>query len=220
MATHTKDSMLKKLNLSDSANVQEAFNIRAIKDCPQMEEWEAVIGAISVNYQIVLEDARLDLIANHRNWNEEEVKMEFVSLIMRTAKINVLDKIKVFYERPIKQIIAGYDISVQCDCLVGTPTVGGRPARPYFFFKEFKRTKGDSLDPEAQMLAAMLAAQAINDDGKPIYGAYQQGIFWTFCILIDKSYCTGRVFNATQTADLHQIVYMLQHLKTLILNRI
>lgn len=146
--------------------------------------------------------------------------MEFVSLIMRAAKINVLDKIKVFYERPIKQIIDGYDISVQCDCLIGTPTVGGRPARPYFFFKEFKRTKGDSLDPEAQMLAAMVAAQAINDDQQPIYGAYQQGIFWTFCILIEKSYCTGRVFNATQTTDLHQIVYMLQHLKTLILNRI
>ena len=119
MAKSNKDSGLKKLNLSDSANVQEAFNIRAIKNCPQMEEWEAVKGEISDSYRTVLEDARLDLIPNHRSWNEEEIKMEFVSLIMRTSKINVPDKIKIFYERPIKQVIDGYDISVQCDCLVG-----------------------------------------------------------------------------------------------------
>ena len=216
----TKNTTLLKLNLSDSANVQEAFDITRSSSCVQMTAWQTVTGSISESYQNVLEDARLDLIPNHREWNEEEIKMEFVSLVMRAAKINEPQKIKVFYERPLKRVINGYDISVQCDCSVATPTVGGRPAQPYFFFKEFKRTKGDSLDPEAQMLAAMVAAQDINADDKPIYGAYQQGIFWTFCILTHKLYCTGKTFNATETSDLHQIVYMLQHLKTMILERI
>ena len=110
-------------------------------------------------------------------------------------------------------------LNVNCNCFVGKPNEGGKPDKPYFFFQEFKKTCGDKNDPEAQMLIAMLLAQDKNADDKPIYGAWLQGRIWNFTILNGKEYCTGRAFDATGETQLYQIVYILQALKGMILNR-
>ncbi|MEY4926720.1 MAG: hypothetical protein RI894_1156, partial [Bacteroidota bacterium] len=55
--------------------------------------------------------------------------------------------------------------------------------------------------------------------GKPIYGAWQQGKNWYFAVLNDNEYCLGSQFDATIPANLNKIVYMLQALKGMILER-
>ena len=113
----------------------------------------------------------------------------------------------------------GHEFSIICDCMIATPNNASQPVVPYFFFQEFKKSKADSADPEAQMLVAMLLAQARNKDEKPIYGAWQQGKNWYFAVLNGNEYCLGTQFDATVPASLNQIVYMLQALKTMIINR-
>jgi hypothetical protein len=98
-------------------------------------------------------------------------------------------------------------------------TQSGRPKSPYFFMQDFKQSLGDGHDPEGQMLAAMILAQFLNQDDKPIYGCWIQGRFWYFTVLIGKDYCVSKPFNATEVDDLLQIVFILRHLKILILNR-
>jgi len=49
------------------------------------------------------------------------------------------------------------------------------PETPYFFMQEFKKSKGDKQDPEGQMLAARIAAQHLNQNGKTLYGSYVIG---------------------------------------------
>ena len=134
-------------------------------------------------------------------------------------RITQRGKIQTFYERKMVGSARGLDFSIICDCMIATPTHAYQPAVPYFFFQEFKKSQADSLDPQAQMLAAMLLGQAQNKDGKPIYGAYQQGKNWYFAVLNGDDYCLGTQFDATVPASLDKIVYMLQALKEMILNR-
>ncbi len=207
------------ISLTDVANVKEALEIHTLRNCKYLLEWEQATGTISPNYQEVLEEARQDLIINQNEWNEEELKMNFISVVFRASHVEVPHKIKLFYERPLSGILQGYEFSIICDCMIATPTLGGRPKFPYFFLQEFKKSKGDRIDAEAQALIAMLLAQEENKDNKPIYGAWLIGESWTFTVLNGKEYCVSKQYLATNPDDLTKIVYMLQYLKTLILNR-
>ena len=160
-----------------------------------------------------------ELQQNERNWNEEELKMKFISPVFRVARIYEKDKIDVFFERALRGIVQDIKISLILDCMVATPKNSGRPDAPYFFLQEFKRTKGDSHDPEGQMLAAMILAQELNKDNKPLYGCWIQGKNWNFTVLNGIEYCVSKQFDATNPDSLLQIVFILRKLKDLILNR-
>jgi hypothetical protein len=215
MAKSSKKTIL----LTDVANVIDTLGITVVTQCAHLAAWETATGSITPAHAIILEESRQDLLLNRRKWNEEELKMQFVSAVLRASQVSIPDKVRVFYERPLSGMIQGYSFSVICDCMVATPTHGGRPKAPYFFLQEFKKGKGDKLDAEAQVLVAMLLAQAQNNDGKPLYGAWLMGESWYFTVLNGNEYCVSETFNSTDMNHLNKIVYMLQHLKTLILNR-
>jgi hypothetical protein len=205
---------LKTISLADVANVIDNLHIQVVNECKHLEMWLQATGSISPIYAEVLEEARQDLTKNLSKWNEEELKMNFVSPVFRASQLNEPNKIQVFYERPLTGIVQDYKISVICDCIVG-----GRPQAPYFFLQEFKKEKGDKIDAEAQMLAAMLIAQELNKDQKVIYGAWFRGENWHFTTLFQNQYCIAPTLFATRTEDLKKIVYMLQYLKTLIIKK-
>jgi hypothetical protein len=94
------------------------------------------------------------------------------------------------------------------------------PEHPYFFLQEFKKEKKEGNDPEAQMLQAMIIAQSLNQNDHPVYGGYLIGSRWRFSTLIGKEYCVSRHFDADEKPDLLQIVFILRHLKELILSRL
>jgi hypothetical protein len=214
-----KRAIQNTISLTDVANVIDTLNILSVTECEHLAEWEAATGTISAAHQEVLEEARQDLALNRNKWNEEELKMNFVSSVMRASKLNIPDKIKVFYERPLAGTVQGYNFSIICDCMVATPTQGGRPKAPYFFLQEFKKGKGDGLDAEAQVLVAMLLAQLKNNDGKPLYGAWLIGENWCFTVLNGNEYCISESLKGTDPEDLEKIVFMIQFLKTIIQNR-
>jgi hypothetical protein len=205
--------------LADSSNVFTTFGLEIVRDCQKLNDWQKSTGSLEPFEKQWLEKVRQDLIYSWNLWNEEELKMQAVGSIMRAANLEIHQQIRTFYERSMSGKLLDFTLNVNCDCFVATPDAGGKPINPYFFFQEFKRTKGDKNDPEAQMLIAMLLAQAKNNDQKPIYGAWLQGRIWNFTILNGKEYCTGRSFDATDEAQLFQIIYILQNLKGLILNR-
>lgn len=214
-----KRAIKNTISLTDVANVIDTLNILTVSECEHLAEWEAATGSMTAAHQEVLEEARQELVLNRNKWNEEELKMNFVSSVMKASKLNVQDKIKVFYERPLTGTIQGYNFSIICDCMVASPTQGGRPKAPYFFLQEFKKGKGDGIDAEAQVLVAMLLAQQQNNDGKPLYGAWLIGENWCFTVLNGNEYCISESLKGTDAKDLEKIVFMIQHLKTIIQNR-
>ena len=69
------------------------------------------------------------------------------------------------------------------------------------------------------MLSAMLIAQAINTDDKPIYGAYMIGTNTHFATLVGKNYCVSKKYEASYKDKLTKIIFILRKLKDLIDNR-
>jgi hypothetical protein len=210
--------MEQKLNHYDIYEVLDTFNIETIQNCKVLDDWiNASPCTLSPFEEVLIEELPVELQREERNWNEEELKMFFVSIVFRIANLYVEKKLKTFFERSLSGTVKDYKISVVVDCMVASPKKSGLPTHPYFFLQEYKRSKGDSHDPEGQMLAAMILAQELNNDGKPLYGCWLQGRIWYFTVLNGNEYCLSRAFDVTQKRDLLQVVYILRKLKEIIL---
>ena len=210
---------IEKLNHYDHFEVLERFNIEKKEECTILENWTSASGSLNEIEKDLLIEISKDMKSKGRDWNEEELKMNFVAIIFFISKINIPKIMQVFYERSMIGEVEGIKISVKVDGMVASPTIANRPKVPYFFLQEFKRSIGDDHDPEGQMLAAMILAQELNQDGKPLYGCWLQGKFWNFTTLIGRDYCVSKTYDATDMEDLYQIVFILRKLKDLILNR-
>ncbi len=208
----------KKLS-TDTDVLLDAFNIEKIYGGSLIEEWISAKGELTSNQSALLDDVYLHSFKRVGGWNEEEVKMKLISFLFYIADFEEEGKINTFFERDLSAEIDNKRLSVTCDCLVASPLGLSSPRLPYFFLQEFKRRKRTQNDPEGQMLAAMLIAQYLNNDQKPIYGAWLTGSFWEFAILVDKTYYSSYTFNSVEQKDLLQIVFILRKLKDLILNR-
>jgi hypothetical protein len=196
-----------------------AFSLTVVPPTALMQEWLSATYEFDAIEQQLFNDMAEEVEEDGGYWNEEELKIDFVGMAFRIAKTKVRSKIKVFYERPLSAIVGDYELAVISDCIVATPEPFHAPRHPYFFLQEFKKKRGEKKDPEAQMLTAMLIAQELNKDGKPIFGGYLIGYNWHFTILDGKNYCSSRQFNASEKPDLLRIVFILRKLKELILKR-
>jgi hypothetical protein len=210
---------IEKLNHYDGFEVIERFNINKNQTCETLEDWLNASGHFSAFELELIQKIQKELDLHGRAWNEEELKINFIGIVFLLADINVPNKIQTFFERRLSGVVERIPISVAVDGMVASPTKAGRPQMPYFFLQEFKRSLGDDHDPEGQMLAAMILAQELNQDGKPLYGCWLQGKNWNFTTLVGRDYCVSKQFDATERDDLHQIIFILRKLKDLILNR-
>ncbi len=211
--------MADKIKLEhDLVELMTTFSINDTSTCQHLNEWMSAKYELNAFENQILDDLSKDIKISGEYMNEEELKTRMVGLIFYAAKIDMPNKIRVFYERPLSATIENHHLHVITDCMVATP-VRSSPRLPYFFLQEFKKAKGEKRDPEAQMLSAMLIAQKINDDGKPIYGAYMIGTCFHFTTLIGKDYCISEKYDSVYKDHLFQIVFILRKLKELILNR-
>lgn len=194
------------------------FQLQVVASDTMLTDW------LTAHYE--LNDIELQLLQNifikvqtdGNYWNEEELKIQLIGMLFFIADIDIKDKIKVFYERPLAAKVGNYNLSVVVDCIVATPLPFHTPEKPYFFLQEYKKGRGDDKDPEAQMLTAMLIAQGLNQDNNPIYGSYLFGSRWKFCILRGTQYAQSIEYDADKYDDLLKIVFVLRKLKTLILD--
>lgn len=205
---------IKKLKY-DIDQVLGYFDLVRGYECDLLHTWTNVDTS---NYSLteLLEEKRLRLLEEGDVWNEEELKMHFLSFVFHAAKPEIRNKIKLFYERPLAGVVRGTSLSVVCDAMLATPFGINTPKAPYFFLQEFKKGKKSQDDAEGQMLIAMLIAQEQNKDNKPLYGCYLQGRFWYFASLHGTQYCLSKAYDATQTDQLIQIIHILQNLKSII----
>jgi hypothetical protein len=221
-----KSESRKRLNHYDLAEVIDRFEINKVFDCRVLTDWNTnATGILKPAYQEILEEARQQLGYKWDEWNEEELKMNFVSIVIFVAQLDVPKRINTYFERKLTGKVQDIPVSVTVDCMLAAPTYSGRPKTPYFFLQEFKRSLGDSHErnvapPEGQMLAAMILSQELNQDQNPLYGSWIQGRFWYFTTLINKDYCVSKPYDATNASDILQIVFILSKLKDLIMNRL
>ena len=196
------------------------FGINTVTDCPELNNWLNTNDTVTEFEDMTLNLALKRFAELGKAWNEEELKMHFISTIFNVANPNIPNICKTYFERPLEGIIGNYRMHVVTDCMIAQPKLGGDPDKPYFFLQEFKQAQHfGKTDPQGQMLAAMLLAQEKNADGHYLYGCYVIDKNWHFTTLKGLDYCISQQFNSTNKADLLQIVFILRKLKELILSR-
>jgi hypothetical protein len=205
--------MVKK-NYSEAEMVKTFGLTRIIgSSTPRMKEWLNAPAAVLLPYQnIIFEKIFEDTIQSIMGWNEEELKMEFISPLLLITDLRNTSKYRIFYERKLEDTINNYPISVKVDYMIATGFLD-LYQEPYFYFQEYKPQKNPSGDSVAQLLQAMLIAQVRNNNGKTIYGATIVGKLWTFVTLEDKTYCISKGYDCTDRDELLQIISILRKFK-------
>ncbi|MEY4904279.1 MAG: hypothetical protein RLZZ292_2094 [Bacteroidota bacterium] len=208
--------MVSKNIILDTEQMMATFGLKRNHGCALLERLLDVSFEEQQPILQAMEPHRMRLVEEGDFWNEEELKMQFLAFLFFHVGINEVDKIKIFYERPLKAKVEGNSISVICDCMLAKPLGINRPDKPYFFLQEFKKQK-KADDAEGQMLGAMLIAQTLNANDKPVYGAFLQGRNWIFTTLHGKDYCISEQLDATKTTEFAKIIGVLKNIKQSIL---
>jgi hypothetical protein len=196
----------------------ETFGLERLRPPqPNLEDWLSATGIIDRDDKKLLDRIIIKIIDNADSWNEEELKMNFISIIILIADFN--NPIRTYYDREISAEIDGVFVSSKVDMML-SKGIGEMIKTPYFFLHEYKREKKYSGDPIGQMLGGMLIGQAKNNDGKPVYGCYVQGRNWYFSMMEGKKYVISKGFDASEIDDIQKIIFILRKIKSIITERL
>ncbi len=126
------------------------------------------------------------------DWNEIELENKLISPVIVASGVDNKN-FAYFLERELAITIDEYELSGKVDGMIAT---GFRsPQMPYFCLNEYKRGTDPYGDPRGQALIAMLSAQKLNSNGKPIYGSYIIGRNWYFMALVGTEYAISKDFS-------------------------
>jgi hypothetical protein len=207
----------KSIELSESV-LSIALNLeRLYVLTPNLNDWLDVDGTLNAMDTLLLDEVSEKLLKNADSWNEEELKMQYISMVIFLARFS--DKMRTYYDREIDADVEGVYIKCKADMML-SKGVGEVIQTPYFFLHEYKREKKYTGDPIGQMLGGMLIAQEKNKNEKPIYGCYVQGRFWFFSILEGKKYAISQPLNAEKREEAEKIIFMLRKLNQTILTHL
>ncbi len=205
--------------INETNTLIEHFDLQwQSSDFEPLQEWlQEPTAQIDDFAEATLKKIEKNLLKYIDSWFEEDLKMKFLSFIFFLSDITEDQKIDTFFEKIIKTETKNVQISVVVDCMISSVLGLAAPKKPYFFMQEFKKSKGDSQDAEGQMLAAMIAAQHINNNEKPLYGAYVIGDRWYFTILDGRNYAKTQALSLIKPTELRQVILTLRELKRIIL---
>jgi hypothetical protein len=201
---------MKQANFKDwtLTALDNAFDLKQVWAAKLMDQWTQSECELTTIDKAVLFHLQQSLIRGGRAWNEAELENKFISPMIMQAHIDD-EEIGYFLERNLSCIIGDYQLAGIVDGMIAT---GFRePNIPMFCMHEYKRSIENQGSPDAQVLVAMLVAQAMNHNKHPIYGLFVVGLVWNFIILDQQYYCISQHYNA----DGEQIFNILTMLKTL-----
>ncbi len=195
-----------------------AFNLKQIINpiTLLMKEWlEVQKPSFSVGEQYIFDEAFDNAQKHIKNWSEEDLKMKFISYILKLGHLVDDENFVSFFDKKLAGNVQGYALSVKADFVIAKGLMDFMQ-KPYFHFQEYKPNKNPTGDSMAQLLEAFLIAQVINDDGKPIYGCEVNGSSWVFLTMENNNYCISKEFICTNKDDLLQIIAILRKFREIL----
>jgi hypothetical protein len=196
-------------NQWDVDGIEQTLGLRYTRLHPTLVEWTSTAPDISAEQREMLLELRNILFDNVDAWNEEELKMKFISHILWIAQLDQA-RYKGFLERPLRARLGNVEVGGTVDYMVATGKMN--PKEPFFFLHEYKRSRGRDNDPLGQLLVSMLAARELNAITEPMYGCYVVGREWFFVVIDGDSYSTSDAYLATRD-DIFLIVGFFQAMK-------
>lgn len=181
--------------------VRLTFDIEQIPATDFLKNWLSAVHSPNTHQIQFMEAKRALLERFYRNWNEDELKFQFIAQIVELVDLHGKNY-NIFSQRNLSAVVNGIPLQGRPEVMIATGQED--PLRPYFFIHEYKPSKRAD-EPLGQVLAAMVAAQAHNADEKPVLGCFVIGALWQFLVLQHNTYTLSSTYDATQTNDLHAI---------------
>ena len=177
--------------------VERTFGVRRTKRSPLLDRWLAAEPEISEFHRRSVENLRQDAEDNIDAWNEAALKFFFIGPIVSLVDFNEEDY-HGFLEQTLYLETDKGAARGNVDFLVAA----GRavPVSPYYLLHEYKPERTTVMDPQGQLLIAMLAARLANEEAgltQPVYGSYVIGRWWFFVVLNGSEYTISRAFDCT-----------------------
>lgn len=192
--------------------VEDTFQIVPVEEGALLKEWLVPTCAILAEEQQQLDELRHKLRLDVWDWNEFELEIKFIGPLLALVDFDQ-ERYKSFWERQLSTSFNNETLSGNVDFIVAQ---GRRsPKHPLFFLNEFKKERDASNDPLGQLMVAMVAAQNINDDGNPVYGAYVIGRHWYFAVLQGSEYSVSLGHNVSKD-EITDVFCILKQTKTII----
>ncbi len=207
----------KERNWSEAELIQ-TFHLKRIvgRTTPRMDAWlNAALPMFNVveaaNFEAIYQKA----VVKIAGWSEEDLKMKFISFVLELGNITEGDNFVSFFERILEAEVEGHWLKVKTDFVVAKGLLNLMQA-PYFHIHEYKPQLNPKGEPMAQLLEAMLIAEEMNKNGKPVYGCEIIGAICRFVILEGKDYCVSESFDCTKRHDLMQIIGILRQFRMIL----
>ena len=189
------------------------FNLTRITSnviTPLMKKWLTFEPPIlNVGEQYIFDEALLRAEQGITAWNEEDLKMKFISQIIPLGHLTDNGRFMTYYEKKLTGMVDGIPLSVKTDFMVAKGILTFYQ-NPYFHFHEYKPQGNPTGEPMAQLIEAMLLGQEKNQNGKPIYGAEIIGQSWKFVIMQDREYCISPAYDSIKKDELLDIIAILR----------
>ncbi len=180
-----------------------------------LEKWLDTTTILSNEDAKTVTNLAQEALENVENWNEEDLKMNFIAFIIAISGLKSNDKFRSLYEKTVQATVEGHFLKAKTDFMIAKGVMDLVKV-PYFHFQEYKKEKDPNGDPLAQLIEAFLIAQEKNKNGKPMYGAYVVGRFWYFVTMEGKNYCVSNAYNSTEEKDLIQIIAILRNFRVIL----
>jgi hypothetical protein len=202
--------------------LMDAFNLTRIITylTPEMEEWLNVSPPVlNVPEQYIFEKALLKIKKYLSGWQEEDLKMKFISPILDLGLLEDSDQVMSYFDKTISGIVENIKLTVKSDFMLAKGTLDYFRT-PFFHFQEYKPYKNPSGDSMAQLLEAFLIAQVKNNNQHPLYGVEIMGGNWRFVTMIGKAYCVSEIYNSLNREQLLKIIAILRKFGTILQERL
>ncbi len=188
--------------------IDEAFGLTQVFQMDLLDEWTAYTHEITDFERLYIHKLQSHFLLGGDDWNEVELENKFISPLIVFSEIANI-RYSYFLERELSLQIGDYQLVGKVDGMIAT---GFRnPKKPYFCLNEYKRGTDPNGDPKGQVLIAMLVAQHLNDNKKPIFGCFIIGKLWQFMVLQGNQYAISQGY----TCDNHDIFDIYRLLKGL-----
>lgn len=188
--------------------IEANFGLLQVAKSTLLDAWLSHKYRISAFERRYLTELQATWSLGGDDWTEVELENKFISPLIVFAKIDNRN-FAYFLERKLTATIGEHELTGRVDGMIAT---GFRaPKKPYFCLNEYKRESNPDGDPKGQALIAMLVAQYLNQDGKPVFGTYIIGRHWHFMVLEGNEY----VISKSYTIDDNEIFNIFQLLKGL-----
>ena len=214
--------MAKKIKQYDEAELIKMFGLKRMAGniaSPLMQEWTSVSTTLLEWEQYLFDKITDKLLSKIVGWNEEMLKMNFISPVLLLGNLVETEQYKTYYEATIEATVDNYFLKTKADMMIATGILE-RAETPYFYFQEYKKVKEPKGDVTAQLIEAFLISMEKNKNGKPMYGCTVTGQIWEFVIMENRTYSISQYYDCTKNDDLMQIIAMLRKFKEILETRL